>query len=155
MVDKKRMTPIHDACKFGCVNVVRYLIQAGANLSLKNQDGFTPLDMCRGPSQRSIEMFQLLEKEMYERYFACKIFVLCRLFQQRHCGIEVGERVLSAVSCRKHSISTHFNDIQVMTMVLKWSVEKPGREPYSFENGYHMMKIIKNTVNQMKIKTES
>ncbi len=39
----ERTTPLHDACTVGNLQVVKILVEAGANLELKRKEGVTPL----------------------------------------------------------------------------------------------------------------
>ena len=38
-------TALHDACKFGHVNVIKLLVEGGSDASIKNKKGQTPKDV--------------------------------------------------------------------------------------------------------------
>eukprot|EP00899_Mesostigma_viride_P016556 jgi/Mesvir1/24901/Mv22121-RA.3 len=43
--DEKGNTALHDACRKGCMDVVKYLVAAGANMEARNENGSTPLSL--------------------------------------------------------------------------------------------------------------
>ena len=47
-------TALHIACKEGHVNVIESLLSQGADMTIKNNGGNTPLDECEYPSKDEI-----------------------------------------------------------------------------------------------------
>lgn len=57
-------TPLHLAVQARRTDVVRLLLIKGANKTLKNKDGLTPLDLClySGQDTKTYELIKLLKK---------------------------------------------------------------------------------------------
>ena len=53
-------TALHIACKEGHVNVIESLLSQGADMTIKNNDGNTPLDECQ--DTRNYEIISLFSK---------------------------------------------------------------------------------------------
>ena len=54
IADPNGNTPLHFAAEFGGVpEVLEVLIMEGADLTLKNMKGLTPIDMCRSEEARN------------------------------------------------------------------------------------------------------
>lgn len=47
--DNDKITPLHKAALRGATNVIPHLIKAGAKLTNKTAEGFTPLELARDP----------------------------------------------------------------------------------------------------------
>lgn len=54
-VDKNGNTPLHRAAGQGDIKTVKFLINAGANLSIENKDGITPQDIAQKIGNSDIE----------------------------------------------------------------------------------------------------
>ena len=59
--DKFQMTPLHYAAEFGHIKVTKFLIEKGANIEVKNEDGNTPLHEAVDGSHFEVVKF-LIEK---------------------------------------------------------------------------------------------
>ena len=45
--DKNKNTPLHYAAGYGRADVCKFLVDAGASVTLRNQDGKSPLDVAK------------------------------------------------------------------------------------------------------------
>ena len=57
--DRINNTPLHVACEDGNVEVVRLLLEAGANPAMKNKEEKTPLEMSEKPVARVIREWMM------------------------------------------------------------------------------------------------
>lgn len=56
-------TPLHGAAMFGHLSVVKQLLAAGSNITIKNHDGMTPLKVAQQQNYTTVIEY-LKEKEM-------------------------------------------------------------------------------------------
>ena len=61
--DKFQMTPLHYAAEFGHIKVTKFLIEKGANIEVKNEDGNTPLHEAVDGGHFEVVKY-LIEKEL-------------------------------------------------------------------------------------------
>ena len=54
MVDELGQTPLHYAAQYGPPQLVRALIQAGANPDMMDKNGMTPVDLAKGKEIESL-----------------------------------------------------------------------------------------------------
>lgn len=59
-------TPIHLACRFNHLEIVRRLVEKGADLSLCDVDGNSPMDEASMRPETDMEIFELLKKQSSE-----------------------------------------------------------------------------------------
>ena len=54
MVDELGQTPLHYAAQYGPPQLVKALIQAGANPNMMDKEGNTPVDLAKGKEIESL-----------------------------------------------------------------------------------------------------
>jgi ankyrin repeat protein len=62
-MDKNKNTPLHYAAGYGRVDLVEHLVDSGADITLRNNDGKSPLDVAKLNDQDDV--VKALEKDVF------------------------------------------------------------------------------------------
>jgi ankyrin repeat protein len=67
--DNEGYTPLHWACHCGNADIVEYLMSAGADVTIRNEEGLTPGQVAQRTGH--VELVKLLEKMTFEKRLNC------------------------------------------------------------------------------------